>query len=188
MPAGITHLRFGQNKPKPGRKNQATGNTYRPCPSIRVPLRTGFLSLWTQARAGETQSPLHFGIALDYGSEIKSSCLGMVQAGASLHSGSDGFAGIRPQVGAVEPDGDWPQQRHSFAWLLRSSLATSSQTLCFPWPRGTLDSFRKLSSYRLFRAVELRVLADRASKRASCWNQRKHSEPPRQGQEVLSGC
>ena len=132
MPAGITHLRFGQNKPKRGRKNQAAGNTYRPCPSIRGPIGDWILSTLASARAGETQSPLHFGIALDYGSEIKSSCLGMVQAGASLHSGSEGFAGIRPQVGAVEPDGDSPQQRHTFAGLQRSNLGTSSQTLCFP--------------------------------------------------------
>jgi len=43
MPAGITHLRFGQNKPKPGRKNRATGNIYRPCPSSRVPIENWIL-------------------------------------------------------------------------------------------------------------------------------------------------
>ena len=68
MPAGITHLRFGQNKPKPGRKNQATGNTYRPCPSIRGPIENWILvhSGLRHAR-GKLNRPCTSGLRLTMG-------------------------------------------------------------------------------------------------------------------------
>ena len=68
MPAGITHLRFGQNKPKPGRKNQATGNTYRPYPSIRGPIENWILvhsGLGT--RGGNSIRPCTSGLRLTMG-------------------------------------------------------------------------------------------------------------------------
>jgi len=105
----------GKTSLSPGGRTGPLGIFTDPAHRAESPLRTGFLSTVDSGKRGGNSIALHFGITLDYGSEIKSSCLGMVQAGASLHSGSDGFAGIRPQVGAVEPDGDWPQQRHSFA-------------------------------------------------------------------------
>ena len=65
MPAGNTHLRFGQDKPKPERKNQATGNTYRPYPSINAPIENWILvHSGLRPRGEETQWPLHFGILI----------------------------------------------------------------------------------------------------------------------------